>query len=223
MPAALKGRCTCQSIMPGITVRPAASITSAPRGTSPLALTETMALPSITIVASRRGSPPLPSISVPARTTVVIARLRWLCRGRHCSLAWWLARDRADRPPDRPRRAACRRGTAMRERRRRLMHAARRDDRGPGGAHLGPLAAAVCHRRGSGLRVHLALGPLPVAVGPGARLAGDLDGADADGCGDDPAALRPAGLPNDLPPSLTPGAHGDRGGQAQRRAAGARR
>ena len=68
-------RWTWQSIMPGITVMPLASMTSAPRGIPPAASTAVIRPPSITIVALRSGSPPLPSMSVPQWMTVVMCFL----------------------------------------------------------------------------------------------------------------------------------------------------
>src|SRR5262249_17957276 len=52
-------------MMPGSTVRPAASTTSAPRGTRVSLPTARMRSPSMTTVALSRGSPPKPSITRP--------------------------------------------------------------------------------------------------------------------------------------------------------------
>src|SRR5205814_5151985 len=68
-------RWTWQSIMPGMTVRSPASITVAPRGTSLLRLTATIVSSSMTSVAPWTGSAPVPSMSVPQRTIVVIVAI----------------------------------------------------------------------------------------------------------------------------------------------------
>src|SRR6266516_1085050 len=58
--------------MPGMTVSPLASITVASRGTSPFRLTATILSSSMASVTPGIGSAPVPSLSVPQRTIVVM-------------------------------------------------------------------------------------------------------------------------------------------------------
>ncbi len=73
----LEVRWTWQSIIPGITVSPEASITWAPFGMPPDSRTSVMVSSSMMTTAPRTGSRPLPSMSLPHWIARVIHPPDW--------------------------------------------------------------------------------------------------------------------------------------------------